>query len=386
MDSILKKFIIVTLLFLNLFATAQSGVTHIDSILSGGLVRKYRLYVPNSYNASNAAPLVFNLHGYTSNAAQQEAYANFMPIADTAKFLIVSPDGTSQFGNQFWNAGFGYGPNDVQFISDLIDSVKLTYNIDLNSVYSCGMSNGGIMSYYLACNLPNRIAAIASVTGDMLNAWFTCAPSRPFPVMEIHGTLDGTVPYNGDGTFAPIDSVIKKWRVLNNCNPSPITFSVPNISLIDNSTAVNYKYTGGTNGSSVELYKVTGGSHSWPGALPVISNTNQDFKASVEIWRFFRQYKLNQFIPSVGLNANKNNIAEIITFPNPSNSFLTVQSNALEFKSIDVINEYGQTVASFFCKNTLSKTLNLNAIYSGVYVLRIRFSNNTLSFTKFIKQ
>ncbi|MDX2172612.1 MAG: T9SS type A sorting domain-containing protein [Bacteroidota bacterium] len=357
---------------------SQSGVVHIDSILSGGLMRKYRLYVPNSYTSANPVPLVFNLHGYTSNASQQESYANFMPIADTAKFLVLSPDGTSQFGNQFWNAGFGYGPNDVQFISDLIDSVKLTYNIDLNSIYSCGMSNGGIMSYYLACNLPNRIAAIASVTGDMLNTWFTCAPSRAFPIMEIHGTLDGTVPYNGDATFAPIDSVVKKWRIHNNCSVSPITFSVPNISMTDNSTAVNYKYIGGTNGSSVELYKVTGGSHSWPGALPVILNTNQDFKASVEIWRFFRQYKLNQFIPNVGIINNLNKDNSVLIFPNPASSFILIKS---EITTIDfeILNDLGQKIYVDFNKNETSTTIDIRKLPEGIYFLKVNANHNLVS-------
>lgn len=378
-----KKPITIVLILLHLFVNSQNGVVHIDSILSGGLMRKFRLYVPNSYSSANPTPLVFNLHGYTSNASQQELYANFMPIADTAKFLVLSPDGTSQFGNQFWNAGFGSGPNDVQFISNLIDSVKLNYNIDLNSIYSCGMSNGGIMSYYLACNLPNRIAAIASVTGDMLNAWFTCAPSRPFPIMEIHGTLDGTVPYNGDATFAPIDSVVKKWRIHNNCSSSPITFSVPNTNLTDNSTAVNYKYTGGTNGSSVELYKVTGGSHSWPGALPVISNTNQDFKASVEIWRFFRQYKLNQFIPNVGLVNNFNEENDVLIYPNPTSSLIYIKSETTNI-NFEIINDLGQKIYVDFNKNQTSTTVDIKQLPEGIYFLKVN-ADNKLIFKKIIK-
>jgi polyhydroxybutyrate depolymerase len=384
MNSFFKKTIVFILVLLNFFAIAQSGVTHIDSILSGGLMRKYRLYVPNSYNYSNPTPLVFNLHGYTSNASQQEAYANFMPIADTAKFLVLSPDGTAQFGNQFWNAGFGTGPNDVQFISDLIDSVKLTYNVDLNSVYSCGMSNGGIMSYYLACNLPNRIAAIASVTGSMLNSWYTCAPPRPFPLMQIHGTLDGTVPYNGDVTFAPIDSVVKKWRVHNSCIASPITFSVPNTSLTDNSTAVNYKYTGGTNSSSVELYKVTGGSHSWPGALPIISNTNQDFKASVEIWRFFRQYKLNQFVPNVGIAINSKVDDEIVIYPNPTSDSFSFKSKTSKIFEVEIINDLGQKVDFNFTKKEDSILIDIKNLPLGIYFVKIS-NEKSLVFKKVVK-
>ncbi|MBA2613475.1 MAG: T9SS type A sorting domain-containing protein [Bacteroidetes bacterium] len=373
----LKKLIITSLfLMTGFFYFAQSGVTIVDSIKSNNIMRKFRLYVPNSYTGQ-AVPLILNLHGYTSNSTQQKQYSNFMPIADTAKFLMVFPDGKAPAGNQYWNAGFGGTENDVLFMSDLIDSLKLFYNIDLNSVYSCGMSNGGIMSYYLACNLPNRIAAIASVTGSMLNSWFSCAPIRPFPVMEIHGTADGTVPYNGDATFAHIDSVVKKWRIHNNCNTAPITFSIPNINTSDNSTAVNYKYIGGTNGASVELFKVTGGSHSWPGSFPVIANTNEDFNASVEIWRFFRQYKLNQFIPNVGVHENslKNTIK---IYPNPVTEKLFVDGvSEIKLKVTDLL---GKIVIA----ESITNTIDVSTLTNGIYFLNIN-NGTEQNVVKFIK-
>ena len=374
----LKKIIVASLfLITGLFCFGQSGITVVDSIMSNNIMRKYRLYVPNIYTGSQSVPLILNLHGYTSNALQQQLYSNFMPIADTANFLMVYPEGKAPLGNQYWNAGFGGTENDVLFMSDLIDSLKLTYNIDLNSIYSCGMSNGGIMSYYLACNLPNRIAAIASVTGSMLKTWFSCAPSRPFPIMEIHGTADGTVNYLGDATFAPIDSVVKKWSSHNNCNPAPTTFSVPNISLTDNSTALHYVYSGGTSGSSVELYKVIGGGHSWPGAFAFLANTNQDFSASVEIWRFFRKYKLGQFVPNVGLSENTLS-QNIKLFPNPVTEKLFIEG--LTEANVKVINLVGEMIIE---KNN-ANSIDVSSLNSGIYFLQIT-SGNTQSVIKFIK-
>lgn len=354
--------------------SSQTGTTISDSIISGSIYRKFRLYVPTSYNSSQAVPLLFNLHGYTSNATQQQLYGNFMPIADTANFIMVLPEGTAPAGSQYFNAGFGPGVNDVLFMSDLIDSLKLNYNINNNAIYSCGMSNGGIMSYYLACNLPNRFAAIASVTGSMLNSWFTSSPNRAFPVMEIHGTNDATVPYIGSSTFAHIDSVVKKWVLNNNCNISPATFSVPNTVTTDGATAINFKYTGGTNAADVELYRINNGAHTWPGAPIAIGVTCMDFNASVEIWRFFRRYKLNMFVTAVP--ENKNDLS-INVFPNPANEFITISDPGNTISELKITSLLGE----IFIVQKSSSVVNLSNLPQGVYVIRM-YKNNDLVTTK----
>ncbi|HPI09028.1 MAG TPA: PHB depolymerase family esterase, partial [Saprospiraceae bacterium] len=177
--------------------TLPAQTTLTGTIQSGGLTREYRLYKPAVYNGSTAVPLVINMHGYSSNNLEQEFYGDFRGIADTANFLIVHPNGTlDNQGQRFWNA-FGTGSNvdDVGFISDLIDTLSAAYNIDPQRIYATGMSNGGFMSYSLACELNERIAAIASVTGSMAPIKLaSCNPQRPVPVMEIHGTADGVVP------------------------------------------------------------------------------------------------------------------------------------------------------------------------------------------------
>ena len=166
-------------LFTSVFAfllvqTAWSQ-TLLKSIVHDGIQRDYRIYVPSIYDGSMEVPVVFNIHGYGSNAFQQEAYGDFRPIADTANFILVAPDGTlDNSGTAFWNA-FGSPTetvDDVGFISALIDTLAEDYSINLNRVYSTGMSNGGFMSYKLACGLSSRIAAIASVTGAMIDPAF----------------------------------------------------------------------------------------------------------------------------------------------------------------------------------------------------------------------
>lgn len=376
-----NKIILSLLLLTGFFIDAQTGITISDSIKSNFIFRKYRLYVPNSYNGTTPVPLLFNLHGYTSNASQQQLYGNFMPIADTANFIMVLPEGTAPAGNQYFNAGFGPGANDLLFMNDLIDSLKLTYNIDNNSIYSCGMSNGGIMSYYLACYASNRFAAIASVTGSMLNGWFNVSPNRPVPVMEIHGTNDATVPYNGDATFSNTDSVVKKWAKHNNCSLTPITTSVVNSVTTDGATAVNYRYTGGTNGADVELYKVMNGAHTWPGAPIALGVTCMDFNASKEIWRFFRKYKLNM-LTSVN---EVNEIASINLYPNPAQNELMISlhdTNNIELRILDITGK--RTDVTYF-KHSSALFIDISKLEPGIYFVQFEKNKQVVGVKKFVK-
>lgn len=322
----MRTYLLTGLCFWLSGASAQTTVS--GTIQSGGLTRDYRLYIPAAYTGNTAVPLVLNLHGYSSNNIEQEFYANFKPIADTADFLIVHPNGTQDGqGNRFWNTfGTGSTVNDVGFLSDLIDDLKTKYNIDPNRIYSTGMSNGGFMSYSLACELNDRIAAIASVTGSMIESKLSaCQPKRPVPVMEIHGTADNTVPYDGTilSGFVPIPKLVKAWVEFNYCNPTPIVMSVPDIDPSDDCTAEHYLYTGGINGSTVEHYKIIGGEHTWPGAFFNIGITNQDINACREIWRFFSQYRLDLLSPVTTPEAAENSWT---LFPNPAQDQVSVLS------------------------------------------------------------
>jgi polyhydroxybutyrate depolymerase len=354
------------LLFLIITATSSAQNTVVDSIISDGIYRNYRLYVPAACNGTSSYPLILNLHGYTSSAVAQQAYSNFGPIADTAHFLMVYPNGTTYMGQPYWNA-FGAGANDIQFLSDLIDSLSAEYNIDPNQIYSCGMSNGGYMSYTLACALNNKIAAIASVTGSMSPyTKATCSPTRAIPVMQISGTADGTVPYNGNSTSLPIDSVVKYWRIDNNCNPSAVFTSMPDINTSDGSTAERYVYSGGTNGSSVELYKIIGGGHTWPGTPFWISGTNEDFNASEKIWLFFRKYKLNEL---VGINEIRKEHSVNI-YPNPSEGIVSIEGS-FSFATLFDIN--GKLLIE-----TSKDKIDLSSYAKGVYFIRIISENKTI--------
>jgi polyhydroxybutyrate depolymerase len=340
------------------FSVAQNQTTLIDSILSGNIQRTYRLYIPKNYDSQKSSSLIIDMHGYTSNAMQEQAYSNFMPIADTANFFVVYPNGTVYNGVQFWNAGLSTSlVNDVAFISDLIDHVRSQFTIDVNSVYSCGMSNGGFMSHTLACSLNNKIAAIASVTGSMfVTQYGTCVPGRVVPVMQIHGTADNTVPFTGNSSMIAIDTLMKYWVKQDQCNPIPEITNVPNVNLADSCTAIHYVYKDGALGASCELYKIIGGGHSWPGSPFKIAVTNQDFNASEKIWLFFRKYKLDKL---AGVNEEKT-VVKLNMFPNPCMDYLTVDyENAV---SISIVDLTGKEII-----RTNQKQINVSTLAKGIY-------------------
>jgi len=376
----IKYTLLGLLISTSLFISAQ--VTVVDSIYSGGLWRSYRLYIPAAYNGTSARPLVLNLHGYTSNALNQQLYSNFMSIADTANFLMVYPQGTLLSGQPYWNAGIsGTGVNDVQFLSELVDSLSANYNIDANSVYSTGMSNGGYMSQTLACLLNTKIAAIVSVTGSMFTTqYLTCNPTRAVPVMQISGNADGTVPYSGSVSSLHIDTLVKYWVVKNQCNLTPQFTNVPNVNLTDGCTAEHYVYSNGTNGASVELYKIIGGGHTWPGSPFVIGVTNQDFNASEKIWLFFRKYKLNQ-LTSIDDNASAV-IINFDAFPNPVNGLLNIRMNEhVDYKNtfMSIFDATGKCIFQEKITSQLS-TVDLSNYTTGLYFVQVM--NNGVVLTK----
>jgi len=382
------KLFILSLSFLvscNLF----SQTTILDTIESGGLQRNFRLYVPTAYDGSEPVPLVLNLHGYTSDAFGQDLYANFRVIADTANFLIVLPNGTLDgFGQRYWNCFTepGIGVDDVAFLSDLIDSVSANYNVDANRIYSTGMSNGGFMSHTLACELSNKIAAIASVAGSIDEDRFSaCDPQHSMPVMQIHGTADETVPYEGNFDFMPVESVVDYWKEFNNCDAAAEFTSIPDVIPGDSCTAEHYVYGGGDNNVNVELFKIIDGGHTWPGtALTFLGVTNLDINACKEIWYFFSRYRLDELTaisPEVISTKNKISIQ-----PNPASEFITIttESNAL-INAIIVSDLEGRKIMELQNLAVKNYSVSLENYKRGIYFIQIK-SDDLLSTTSFIKE
>ena len=348
----------------------------INSTLShGGITRNYILFVPASYDPSTPAPLVFSFHGYSSNAALNMNYTGFTAIADTAGFILVHPDGTLDgSGTPHWNVGgwtVGSQIDDVGFTEAMIDEISAGYNINANRVYSCGMSNGGYMSFKLACELSDRIAAIASVTGSMTpqisNA---CNPSHPTPILQLHGTADPTVPYNGSPTWTlAIDDVIDYWVGFNNCNTTPIITAIDDTDPSDGTNVDHFVYAGGDNGVTTEHFKVYNGEHDWFGVWG-----NMDINSSIEIWKFFSKYDIN------GSLANVNELTvvnEIKVFPNPSNESISVNMPISDDEDYEIVSLEGKIIKSGTLSNSLP-SIDISNLSNDIYFLKIE--NEVLKF------
>ncbi len=363
----MKKYRLLPL-FLLLFSafTILPAQTVTEFIDYDGISRSYRLHLPTGYVDGMKLPLVFNLHGLGSNASEQEFYSQMNTVADTAMFIVCYANGV----NSQWNVGWSFNQDtdDVGFINALIDTLKANYNINLNRVYSCGMSNGGFMSYTLACELTDRIAAIASVTGSMApGVPEQCNPTRQIPVMQVHGTADPTVPFNGTATTnIPIEELVSFWRDINTCGAPADTTEVPNISVNDNCTAERLDYTDCGEGIDMVFYKIFGGEHTWPGAPINIGVTNQDFNASVEIWRFFSRYELDV---ESAIGDPVQSTTPVVVAPNPFQESLNLILPAGGLQALNVFDFSGKQLFATKNINTRSYHIDSRNWPAGVYLV-----------------
>jgi polyhydroxybutyrate depolymerase len=261
-----------------------------------GQNRSYLFHAPEGL--SNNASIVLVMHGYSSNAQTIMEYSNFNALADEHKFVVVYPQGTTDSsGYQFFNVGYnfhnGVEIDDLDFIRSLIASLQEKYSLSTQNVFSTGMSNGGDMSYLLACSASDVFRAIAPVSGTMMQTIYnSCSPQKPMPVFEIHGTDDRVTLWDGDpnnadgwGVYLDIPSIISFWATHNNVEAQEVVY-LENRDTQDGSEIIFHAYGQASDPAQVWLYEVRGGAHDWPGAFG-----NKDIDTSAEIWRFFSQYQ-----------------------------------------------------------------------------------------------
>lgn len=366
---------------------AQQLVT--GSLNHNGLNREYSIFLPSSYQPGQQLPVVINLHGFALNGSQQISYSELNLIADQEGFIVVIPEGvvgTTFFGSTgiHWNSYWGTGIDDLGFLDLLIDRIYTDYAVDLFRIYATGFSNGGYMSHRLACELSGRIAAIACVAGSVVDQQLNnCNPSRAVPVLQIHGTNDGTVPYNGSPGFAPsVPDLVDHWIQHNNCATTANLVIIPDTDPTDSSTVTRLEYNQGDDSSKVWFYIIDNGGHSWPNASYNLNGavTNQDFNASQHIWDFFNQFQHPNpeggtiLSAADGLAAN----APISTRQVRESLFVSSETNII--RKVRVIDLNGATVADREFSHLQDEvTINLAGISNGIYLAQVETRNGSFS-------
>jgi len=263
------------------------------TIVSSGREREYLLYVPKSYDRTRPAPLVISMHGAGGWPVQQRDMSGWNRLADENGFLVVYPAGTGRAG-RVWNMG---GERDVRFISELIDTLQATWNIDPARIYANGLSNGGGMAFVLSCTMSDRIAAVGMVGAAQLLPWSWCTDRRPVPMIAFHGTADRFAPYYGGTSWVvsrPLPNVLTwtaNWARRNQCGASPVESAVA-------ADVTRRAYTNCADDAAVVLYTIRGGGHSWPGGEPLpewfAGPTNRSIDATSLMWAFFREHPLRK--------------------------------------------------------------------------------------------
>ncbi|WP_457127578.1 alpha/beta hydrolase family esterase [Mucilaginibacter sp. HD30] len=276
---------------------AQSRAKQItEQILVNGMERKIITYIPAN-NSNKRMPLVIALHGGFATPKSMFRLADFRPIADKENFIVVCPA-----SKRMWHDGAdNKGIDDVKFIGQVIDYMIEKYNADPERVYITGVSNGGFMTTRLACEIPNRVAAIAVVAAT-LDVGEGYDVKSALPVIYMHGTKDPIISYNGGKLFGrkmySHRDIIEKWVKMDDCNPEPVKTDISDSSH-DGTQVFKQEYVNKTTGLKVISYSIGNGGHTWPGGRQyfpefIIGKTTRNLNACQTIWDFFKSYSKKQ--------------------------------------------------------------------------------------------
>ena len=267
-------------------------------IVSSGEKRQYLLYVPRSYDRSKPTPLVISMHGAGGWPTQQMGLSEWNRLAESQRFIVVYPSGVESAGPRVWHVGTGPGlTRDVRFISELIDKLEASYNIDPARIYANGFSNGGGMAFVLSCALSNRIAAVGMVGAAQTLPWSWCRDDRAVPMIAFHGTADSFALYNGGMSWvapAPFPAVPKwtaNWARRNRCRPNAVESAVA-------ADVTRREYTNCADDGDVVLYTIHRGGHQWFGGKPLpewfVGPASNSIDATRVMWAFFREHRLQK--------------------------------------------------------------------------------------------
>jgi len=272
-------FVIVSTAGLRALAEAQLAAAYpMENLQVGELNREYLVHVPADLPVGQPVPLVFIYHGGSGVAAGMVKLAQFNPIADREKFIVVYPQGIGKG----WNDGrvtqvtqaHREKVDDLAFFDALLTHLSSQHRVDPKRVFATGISNGGIFSHYLAANRSDKIAAIALIVGGIAEPFDKhFKPDQPVSVLIIQGSADRLVPYAGGkisggdgkdrGRVIATDEAVKLWVRANGCRPDAEKRALPDLDPKDGCSTEATIWKGGRDGSEVWLYRIEGGGHTW---------------------------------------------------------------------------------------------------------------------------
>ncbi len=309
MKRIFIAFLLATFLFLPILFTGC--ISRPDYMIYDGQRRYFNIHLPSSYDPENSYPLVFVFHGGGGNGENIEDTTNFTIKGDEEGFIVVYPYGTGRLETFLltWNCGFccGYALendiDDIGFIRALYEHIESDYSIDPNRVFATGISNGGIMSYYVGAELSDIFAAVAPVSSQIggqatvdSEPWQIPTPDHPVSVIAFNGKNDTRVPYDGgrplEGSahvysWMSTNESISFWVEHNGCNP------IPEQNISQSGNIIIDTYGQGLNNTEVKLVTIVDGTHSWPGGKKGWlggPEPTQEISATDMIWDFFKDH------------------------------------------------------------------------------------------------
>jgi polyhydroxybutyrate depolymerase len=250
--------------------------------------RDYLLHLPSSYNSNRPAGVVVALHGYSGDAQGMEQGTGLSTAADRFGFIAVYPDGVMDVdANRYWNSvgNVGKSPDDVLFVSLVLDQLQHSACVDPRRIFVTGFSNGGGMTGVLMCRLSHRIAAFAPVAGNFYRILDGCSTERPVSALEVHGTADDVIPYAGippaQEPAYPLPAIpdwLSMWASHDRCAADPSVF-------LETADAMGERWTGCSDGAEVAHYRIEGGGHAIPASIGGRSFADV-------LWSFFTAHPL----------------------------------------------------------------------------------------------
>jgi polyhydroxybutyrate depolymerase len=275
----------------------RTGVTEL-TIHKGNNVYEARIFLPGSASRQDRVPTILMFHGGGGTGAGQADLDGFEALAEEEGFAVVHPSADPTW--PLWEIYDGDHPerDDVAFAEELINTLIADWRADPARIYSVGFSIGGTFSARLSCEIPERIAGVGAV-GQIAVAAQLADPSLPTPLIQINGTADPVIPFDGNGESIATGPDAWQWMLHTNipeafaagaarrgCNTEPFMFQVGN-------EVLGYRYSGCDGDVEMLRYEVTGGGHVWPGDIPgrsEMGHTTSDISASRVIWEFLRPY------------------------------------------------------------------------------------------------